>query len=86
MLRAREKLLAYGCAVLATFLVNLVWLALPRDWGEHIPFSLFLLVVGGVSLLGGFGPGSLALVLGGFSAWYFGNPRFAPGARLYAPP
>ena len=74
--RLRESVWGYAVAVGATAAIIAFWLALPGVWGEHIPFSMFLLSVGGASLVGGFGPGMLAVVLGGVSALYLGVPRF----------
>jgi signal transduction histidine kinase len=71
------SLRTYGLVIMATGLIVVTWLALPSDWGEHPPFSLFLLVVGAAGLLDGFWPGMFAVVLGAIAAWYFGKPRFA---------
>ena len=71
----RRALLACGLAVAVTLLLDGLWLVLPDGWGERIPFSLFLFVVSGVALLGGFWPGMLAVVLGVISGFFIGHPH-----------
>jgi signal transduction histidine kinase len=81
--RLREALLGHGVALGATAAIVGAWLAIPAGWGEHIPFSMFLLSVGAASLVGGFWPGMLAVALGAAMAVYVGTPRFV--WALHAP-
>jgi len=74
--RVREAAWGYGVAVVATATIVTLWLAIPAGWGERVPFSMFLLSVGAASLVGGFGPGLLAVALGAAAALYLGVPRF----------
>src|SRR5579871_1961181 len=69
-------LLASAVAVVVTLLLDVLWIATPSALGEHIPFSVFLFVVGGVALSGSIWPGLLAVILGAVSGLYLGEPRF----------
>jgi signal transduction histidine kinase/ActR/RegA family two-component response regulator len=73
----RGTLLGCGLAVIATLLLDALWLALPGAWGERIPFSVFLFAVAGAALLGRFWAGMVAVVAGAVSGWYLGVPRFS---------
>jgi signal transduction histidine kinase len=72
----QRGLFASGVAVVVTLVLDVLWLLVPNEWGEHVPFSLFLIVVGGCALLGGVVPGFVALLLGAASGLYIGEPRF----------
>lgn len=70
--RRSAVLVRYGSALVSVALATGVSLLLsPLELGRDIPFSLFLLAVMVTAWFGGFGPASLALVLGTFLTAYF---------------
>ncbi|HEY1231808.1 MAG TPA: PAS domain S-box protein [Candidatus Binatia bacterium] len=60
----------YAFAILVVILAFLLRLALAPVLGEGVPFILFYPTVALAAWFGGFWPGLLSAVLGGFFAWY----------------
>jgi K+-sensing histidine kinase KdpD len=69
-----HKPLAYAIAVGCVGLAVLVRLAIGEDTLPGVPFVTFYPVIIFTALVGGFGPGLLAILLSSAAAWYFFMP------------
>ena len=69
-----HKPLAYAIAVGCVGLAVLVRLAIGEDMLPGVPFVTFYPAIIFTALLGGFGPGLLAILLSSAAAWYFFLP------------
>jgi len=73
-----SKMARYAFAILAVILASLLREVLAPILGKGVPFILFYPTVALAAWFGGFWPGLLSTVLGGFIAWYvFIPPEFS---------
>jgi K+-sensing histidine kinase KdpD len=70
----RNTLLAYAISVASVVLAVLARFAIGEGTVPGVPFITFYPVIIFTTLLGGFGPGFLALLLSSAAAWYFFLP------------
>jgi PAS domain S-box-containing protein len=74
-LRVRQKpLLAYGVALLSIALATVLRLAMGGQLMVGVPFITYYPAIVVATLLGGFGPGVLSIVLSSAMAWYLFLP------------